>query len=351
MGRGAAWGDGHWAWPALGLALALGVVALWAMGTGAARIPLTEVARILVEPLAASRPDDPAGSLGESREALIVWSVRLPRVLAAVIAGAALAVAGAIMQAATQNPLAEPGLLGVNAGAAFAVVLDLTLAGPAAGSGALVWVAFAGAALAALAVYGLGGTGREGPSPVRLVLAGVVVGTFLAVLTSTLLIFDDQTMDAVRIWTAGSLKGRGLAEVRAVLPHVGLALVAAMVLRDRFTALSLGAEVARGLGQDPMLWRGVSAVLVVMLAGGAVAVAGPVGFVGLVVPHMVRLTVGGDYRRLLPLALLGGALLTLLADTLPRALWGNDLPVGISLALVGAPFFIWLARSRLQVPA
>ena len=326
-----------WRWPALALGLCLGLATLWAISVGAAAFDLRTVAAALADPG------------GDSREALIVWSVRLPRVLAAILSGAALAVAGAIMQAATQNPLADPGLLGVNAGAALAVVTALTLMGPAAPAGLLIWIAFGGAALAAVAVYALGASGRAGPTPVRLVLAGVVVATFLGVLTATMLIYDDQTMDAVRIWTAGSLRGRELGQVLQVAPYVAAGLAAAMLLRDQFTSLSLGTEVARSLGQNPALWRAVSAAVVVVLAGGAVAVAGPVGFVGLVVPHMVRLTMGGDYRRIVPLAALGGALLTLLADVLPRALWDTDIPVGISLALIGAPFFIWLARGRLEL--
>lgn len=324
-----------WRLPALLLAAVLCALAVWALSVGAAAIPIGDVLKALTDPA------------GESRETLIIWSVRLPRVLAAVWVGAALAVAGGIMQAATGNPLADPGLLGVNAGAAFIVVLALVIVGPGASRSTLIWAAFAGAALAAMAVYGLGAMGRSGATPIKLVLAGVVIGTFLGVLTASLLIFDSQTLDAVRLWTAGSLRGRALQDVLAVMPYFALGLVLAMLFRDQFTSLSLGVEVAQGLGQNPALWRGMSALIVVLLAGGAVAIAGPLSFVGLVVPPMARLTVGADYRRILPLAMIGGAVLTLAADVLPRALWSVDVPVGISLALVGAPFFIWQARGRL----
>lgn len=327
-----------WRLAALLLGTCLCIVALWSMGVGAATIPMGTVAAVLIEP-------------DETRASLIVWTVRLPRILAAIIAGAALAVAGAIMQAATSNPLADPGLLGVNAGAAFAVVVGTVLLGPGTAGGTLLWFAFLGSGLAAAAVYGLGAMGRSGPTPVKLVLAGVVVGTFLGVLTAAVLVLDAQTLETVRQWTVGSLRGRDLGDITVVAPYIGLGLILAMIFRDQFTSLSLGSEVAQGLGQNPGLWRGVSAAIVVMIAGGAVAIAGPLGFIGLVVPHMARMTMGSDYRRILPIALVGGAFLTVTADMLPRALLGKDVPVGVSLALIGAPFFIWLARRGLGAVA
>lgn len=328
-------------WRLLTGALAVSVVflAVWALGVGAAKIPLADVWTILAQPQL------------DNREALVIWDVRLPRVLSAVLVGSALSVAGAIMQALTGNPLAEPGILGVNAGAAFAVVALLVIVGPGLGGTAQIWGAFAGATMATIAVYVLGAMGRAGASPVKLVLAGVVVSTLLGVLTASVLILDSQTLDAVRLWTAGSLRGRELNQVLSVAPYVCIGLVLSLLLREQFTVLSLGSDVAHSMGQNPVKWRSIAAVLVVVLAGGAVALAGPIGFVGLVVPHMARLTVGADYRRVFPVALVAGGFLTLLADSLPRALWGNDVPVGISLALIGAPFFIYLARNRLRAAA
>lgn len=317
------------------LTAALAGVGMWSLTVGASLLSYGDIVHAL------SNLDE------DSREAAIVWSVRLPRLLAAIAVGSALAIAGAIMQAATGNPLADPGLLGVNAGAAFGVVILTVVLGPAIPVGVAVWVAFAGAALAAIAVYGLGMQGRSGATPIKLILAGVVVGTFLGTISMSLLILDTQAIDAVRLWTAGSLKGRNLDEVLIVAPYIAFAAAASLVLRDQFTSLSLGPEAARSLGQNPGLWRGISALLVVLLAGSSVAIAGPLGFVGLVVPHIARMIVGADYRRIIPFALLGGAILTVLADTLPRAVWRNDVPVGISLAVIGAPFFIWLARNRL----
>ncbi len=314
------------------LACGLAVMAIWAMGVGASPIGMAEVARALWAPT------------GE-RNDIVVLSVRLPRVLAAMLVGGALAVAGAIMQAVTANPLAEPGLLGVNAGAAFAVVLAIAFFDVSA-AGSLVWAAFAGGAGAAALVYGLGAAGRGDPTPVRLVLAGVVVTTFLAAVTTAVLIFDAQTLDTVRRWTAGSLAGRRMGEVQAVLPYLLIAMAAALLAASQFTTMSLGTDAARSLGQSPALWRGLAALLVVGLAGSSVALAGPLGFVGLMAPHIARMSVGADYRRILPFASLGGAILTLAADTLPRALLGRDVPAGVTLALIGAPFLIWLARRR-----
>lgn len=321
---------GYAALTALSL-LALVVLALWALTVGSSDISLHRALQALLSP-------------ADERADIVIRTVRLPRVIAAISAGAALAVAGAIMQAVTGNPLAEPGLLGVNAGASFAVVLAISLIG-ISGGGQLMWAAFLGAALAAVAVYTLGAAGRSGATPLKLVLAGVVVATFLGALTMSVLILDAQTMDVVRLWTAGSLRNRQMSQILPVLPWLMAALIAALLLREQFTALSLGAETSQALGQNPAMWRILSAVLVVGLAGGSVAIAGPLGFVGLVV-HIVRLSLGPDYRLILPFAALGGAGLALFGDTLPRAALGVDVPLGITMALIGAPFFIWLARRR-----
>ena len=319
------------------LALALAVLAVWALTVGSSHIAFGRVVEALWNP-------------GDAREDLVIWTVRMPRVVAAIAIGAALATAGAIMQAVTGNPLAEPGLLGINAGAAFAVVVTIVMFDNVAVYG-LVWAAFLGAGLAAVIVYVLGSAGRAGATPVRLILAGVVVSTFLGSITAAILTLDAQTLDAVRLWTAGSLRGRTLSDIVPVLPYVGLALAAAMLTRNQYTALSLGSSVAQSLGQNQAVWRGIAALIVVGLAGGSVAIAGPAGFVGLVVPHLARLSVGVDYRWILPFSAIGGALLTIIADTVPRALLGLDVPIGVTLALVGAPYFIWLVRRRRGQPA
>lgn len=281
-----------------------------------------------------------------SREHLLVMNIRLPRVLAGLLAGGALAVSGAVMQAITANPLASPGLLGVNAGAAFAVVIVMTVFGVGFGD-VYVWFAFAGAGIAALLVYTLGAAGTGGQPTVRLVLAGAIVGTFLTAITSAILIFDQSTLDAVRLWTAGSLSGRTMAQVHAIAPYIVCGLVASLFLGRHLMVLRLGTDTARSLGQSTIVWRSIAVFIAVLLAGSAVALAGPIGFVGLVVPHIVRLSTGEDYRWIIPLSAIGGALLVVAADTSGRLLFAaQEFPVGVTMAAIGAPFFIWLARYR-----
>lgn len=273
---------------------------------------------------------------------LILAGIRLPRALAGLLAGAALAVAGAIMQAVTGNPLASPGLLGVNAGAAFSVVLAISVAGIGA-PGLHLWYALAGAAITACIVYLLGRSGGE--STLSLILAGAVMGGFLAALTTVILIYDRHALDQVRLWTAGALGGRRMEDVGATAPFILAGLAAALALRRHLMVLSLGSDVSQGLGQDRRAWLPVALLLVVLLSGGAVALAGPVAFVGLVAPHLVRLVAGPDYRVILPAAALAGPILLLGADTAGHRISGSaSFPVGISTALLGAPFFIWLAR-------
>lgn len=198
----------------------------------------------------------------------------------------------------------------------------------------------------------MGSAGPGGATPLKLALSGAVVATFLGALTTALLMFDQSTLSAVRVWTVGSLAGRSLDAVRAVLPYSALGLVLALAFRGQIMTLSLGAEVAQGIGQNLILWRALAAGMVVLLAGGAVALAGPVAFVGLVVPHMARMLVGADYRWILPYAAVLGALLVLVADTGIRVLAPDrDIPVGITLALLGAPVFVFLARYRIGAVA
>lgn len=307
--------------------------ASWSVATGATRIPLPTIWAAVVD-------------LDGSREHLLVMTIRLPRVLAAVLAGSALAVSGAIMQAVTNNPLASPGLLGINAGAAFAVVLVMTLFGAGAGD-IYMWFAFGGAGAAALLVYAMGSFGPAGHSTIGLVIAGAVVATFLTALTSAVLIFDQNTLDAVRLWTAGSVSGRTMAQNAGVAPYILVGLTVGLLLGRHLVTLSLGAEAARSLGQNQAVWRAIAIGVVILLAGSAVSLAGPIGFVGLVVPHIARLTIGVDYRWIVPFSAVGGALLVVVADLAGRMIFGSqDFPVGVTTALIGAPFFLWLARSR-----
>lgn len=311
---------------------ALPVIALWALNVGNATITLDTLVAAVID-------------FDGSREHVILWEVRLPRMLAGLLAGAQLAVAGAIMQAVTANPLASPGLLGINAGAAFAVVLAIAMAGIDR-TGTLMWLAFLGAGAAAITVYGLGSAGRGGATPLKLALAGAVLTAFLASLTTVILLRDQSTLDNVRLWSVGSLSGRPMSAVLAIGPW-GLAGLAGAILASRpIMTLSLGSDLARTLGQSLGLWRAVSAALVVLLAGAAVALVGPVGFVGLVVPHMARLLVGTDYRWIIAYSAPLGAGLVVLADTALRGLSSVDIPVGVTLALIGGPVFIVLVRRQ-----
>jgi len=318
-----------------GLAAALAavpLVALWAMTVGSSAIPASDIL-------------DAVFGYAGTRNHIVILDVRLPRVLAGLVVGAQLAVAGAIMQAVTGNPLASPGLLGINAGAAFAVVCAIAIAG-IDGMTALTWVAFAGAGAAAGCVYLLGSLGPGGARPLKLVLAGVVLTAFLGSLTATILLLDHRTLDDVRMWSAGMLGGRPLSTVASVAPYGLAGLAAALVTSRHIMTLSLGPDIARSVGLHTGLWRLVAAAVVLLLAGSAVALAGPIGFVGLVVPHLVRGVVGSDYRWIIPYSIPVGALLVVVADTAFRQMAGLDLPVGVTMALIGAPVFITVARRR-----
>jgi iron complex transport system permease protein len=283
-----------------------------------------------------------------STEHLIIRTVRLPRSLIATFVGAALAVSGAIMQGITRNPLASPSILGVNAGASLAVVM-ITFLINSVGLNLYVWFAFAGAGFTAVTVYFLGSLGRGGLTPINLTIAGVAITIFLSSLTRGILIVSQQTLDQIRFWLAGSLAGRDIELLWQVLPYFSLGLLLALLLGRQLTMLSLGEDVAKGLGQRTVLVKLSAALSVVLLAGSSVAIAGPIGFIGLVVPHMTRSLVGLDYRWLLPYAGILGAILLLFADLCARVvLQPQEIPVGLVMPLIGAPFFIHLVRSQVK---
>ncbi|NJK64196.1 MAG: iron ABC transporter permease [Synechococcaceae cyanobacterium SM2_3_1] len=283
-----------------------------------------------------------------STEHLIIRTVRLPRSLVALLVGAALGVAGAIMQGLTRNPLADPGILGINAGAALTVVGTVFFLGPASAS-LYTWSAFAGAGLAAVAVYGLGSLGRSGLTPLNLTIAGAALTAFLSSLTTALLLLSQRTLEEIRFWLAGSVAGRDLVLVGEIFPYVVLGMLAAILLSKQITILSLGDEVATGLGQKTLWIKTAAAAVVVVLAGSSVAAAGPIGFVGLVIPHIIRILVGVDYRWILPYSAVAGGILLLVSDIAARLLIRpQELPVGIMTALVGAPVFLYLARWKIK---
>ncbi|RBM16241.1 iron ABC transporter permease [Prauserella sp. PE36] len=271
---------------------------------------------------------------------------RAVRTLAGLLVGAALGLAGVLMQGITRNPLADPGLLGINAGAAFAVVCAIGLFGVTTALG-YVWFAFAGALFVAVVVYVVGSLGRGGATPVKVALAGAAVSAALVALTTAVLLTDSVTFDQHRFWTVGSLAGRDWDLVAPLTPFVVAGVVAALFLGRALNALSLGDDVASGLGQRVGLARGATAVVTVVLCGAATAIAGPIWFVGLFVAHLARLVTGPDYRWILPYSLLLGPVLVLAADVLGRVVaQPGELQVGIVLSLVGSPFLIMLVRYR-----
>lgn len=281
-----------------------------------------------------------------SYEQTVVRSLRLPRTLIGLCVGAALAVAGATMQAATRNPLAGPSILGVSSGAAFAIVTAVFF-GHLTAPLQYVWFAFVGALGASTLVYFVGSLGQGGASPVKLALAGAVVSALLGAWTTALLLLNQQTLDVVRFWLAGSLAGRDLAVLGTVLPFIVAGLAGALLFGHQLNILSLGDDTARALGMRTGWVRGACALLVVLLTGAAVAAAGPIGFVGLAVPHLVRAVVGPDYRWVLPYSAVVGPGLLLAADILGRVVARpSELQVGIVTAFCGAPFLIYLARRR-----
>ena len=276
----------------------------------------------------------------------IIWDLRLPRALIAITVGAALAVSGALMQGVTRNPLADPGLLGLMAGASFAVVMTSLVFGPAMTNWA-PWIAALGAFVTALAVYAVAHWTPGGPTPLTLTLTGAVISAFLAALVSIVHLLNEDSFDNLRVWLSGSLSGRSLETLGVTAPPIIVALLLGLALAPRVTALAMGDEVAKGLGIKTGPLKLQLLVVVVVLTSSAVALAGPLGFVGLVIPHVARLLVGSDYRWIVPFSALIGAAFLLGTDTLARiAIPPREISTGIITAMVGAPVFIQLVRMR-----
>ena len=281
-----------------------------------------------------------------SNDHLIVRSLRVPRTVIGLGVGAALGLAGAVMQGVSRNPLGDPGILGVEAGASLAVVVAINSFGVGSLTG-YVWFAFAGAAIASVVVYTLGSMGRDGATPVKLALAGAALAAMLGSITSAILLLDVATLDEFRFWVVGSLAGRDGSIATQVMPFLLAGAVLALGSARALNTLALGDDMARSLGQRVRIARAVSALAVVVLSGAAVAAAGPIGFIGLTIPHVARAICGPDYRWVLPWSMVLGPCLLLLADILGRVLARpGELQVGIVTAVIGAPFFIALVRRR-----
>lgn len=318
------------AWLAFPLGLGLLLLAfLLSISVGAKDIPLAEVWRLVFQP-------------DGSTDGLIVQTLRLPRAVAALAVGACLAVSGAMLQGITRNPLAGPGILGVNAGAALAILAVVVFL-PALPARWFVAAAFAGGLLAAGLVYAIAVT--VGLTPVRLALAGVAVGALLAASSNAILILFEERARGALFVLSGSVAGRTWEGLLPVLPWAAGSLALALLSAQLVNLLALGEDVARGLGVRVGLVRAWATALAVLCAAAATSIAGPVGFLGLMAPHLARGLVGADYRRVLPLSAVLGAAILLLADVGARLVDRPlETPVGILITAVGAPFFVYLAR-------
>ena len=273
-----------------------------------------------------------------------VVHARIPRTVLGLLAGAALGLAGAAMQGVARNPLADPGIIGINAGAALAVVTGIYVFGVSSLTG-YIWFAFVGAAAAAVVVYLIASLGRDGATPVKLALAGAALSAGLFSLMNVILVSSRDTLDRFRFWQVGGIAGRDWSVILPGLPFLLLGAAIVLATGRILNNLALGDDIARGLGQRVGLARGITALGIVLLCGSATALAGPIGFVGLVIPHAVRFLTGPDYRWILPFSLVLAPALLLTADVIGRViLLPGEVPAGIMTALVGAPVFVWLVR-------
>ena len=269
---------------------------------------------------------------------------RIPRTVLGLLAGAALGLAGAAMQGVARNPLADPGILGLNAGAALAVVVGIYVFGITSLTG-YIWFAFVGAAAAAVVVYAIASRGRDGATPVKLALAGAALSAGLFSLMNVILVSSQDTLDRFRFWQVGGIAGRDWSVILPGLPFLAVGALIVLLTGRILNSLALGDDIARGLGQRVGLTRAITALGIVLLTGTATALAGPIGFVGLVIPHAVRFLTGPDYRWILPFSLVVAPMLLLASDIIGRVvLLPGEVPAGIMTALVGAPVFVWLIR-------
>ncbi|MEU7179180.1 FecCD family ABC transporter permease [Streptomyces celluloflavus] len=309
----------------------LAVITVLGIAVGAKQVPLDQVWHGLFH-------------YSGSDTDVVVRDVRLPRTLLGLIVGAALGLAGTVMQALTRNPLADPGVLGVNAGASAAVVSAISFLGVTSLTG-YVWFAFAGAAVVSVAVYVLGGT--RNATPVRLALAGTALTAVLVGYINAVNLMDTAALDKMRFWTVGSLAAATMETVTGIAPFLAVGAVLALLIARPLNAVALGDDQAKALGARLTRTRVLSMAAVTLLCGGATAVCGPIVYVGLMVPHAVRAVTGPDMRWILPYSAVLSPVLLLGADILGRVVARpGELQVGIVTAVIGGPVFIYLVRRR-----
>lgn len=306
------------------------VVSLYSIAYGAISIPLSDLLAVL-------------SGQQESVYRTIIMDLRLPRVLIGILVGACLAASGALLQGVMKNPLADPGIIGVSAGGGLAAMVTMVILPQF--SYLLPVTAFIGAFITAIIIYFM--AWEHGASPVKIVLAGVAVNALLGAVTNGIMVVFSDRVQAVLPWLSGGLNGRSWHHLEFMAPYALIGLVLCLFAIQPANLLLLGDDSAKLLGQRVELQRFLLIMLAALLAGAAVSVAGLVGFVGLVVPHMIRLLIGEDYRFLLPYSMVGGGVLVVLADQIARS-WFDpiELPVGILLAVIGAPFFLYLLKRK-----
>lgn len=314
--------------------IVLVLVVLASLAIGTRDMPLSEVLDAFFNP---SGSDDQ----------LVVLELRLPRTLLGILVGMGLGLAGGLIQALTRNPLADPGILGINAGASFAVTIGIGFFGVTSING-YIWFAFVGALLATTGVYIIGSSGRNrSVDPIRLTLAGVAVAAVLAGLTKGILLTNERAFDAFRSWDVGAIAGRGFDTITAVAPFIIIGIVLALFLSHSLNAVALGDDLAASLGTSVNRTRVFSILAVTLLAGGATAAAGPIGFIGLMIPHIARWIVGPDQRWILSYSVILSPILLLVSDVLGRIVMKpGELQVGVVTAFVGAPVLIALVRRK-----
>jgi iron complex transport system permease protein len=322
---------------AAGLVLALGLLAV----VGFASIALGSRAITPSTLLHAFTAFDPT-----STEHTVIRDMRVPRTVLGLAVGCALGLSGALLQGVARNPLADPGILGINAGAAVAIVLAVLVLGVQSAS-TYVWFAFAGAAVATVLVYGIASFGREGATPVKLALAGVAVTAAFSSVTSAVLLTNVDALEQMRIWQVGALAGRYAPVLHQLAPYFVIGTLVALLAGRALNGLAFGDDIARALGQRVALSRAVLFATVAVLCGAATAACGPIVFLGLVVPHVARLITGPDYRWILGYSAVLGPLVLLACDIVGRLVVApGELQVGVVIGLVGAPLFVVLVRYR-----
>lgn len=321
-----------WRMLMLGLFVILAAIGCFlSVAKGAADISLSQIFTILLHPQAA--PQDQ-----------IIWNIRLPRMIVGALVGMNLALSGCILQAVMRNPLADPHIIGISSGAGISGITVMILF-PAL-EYLITPVAFVGAMAAAVAIYIL--AWKNGIKPVRIILAGVAVSAFLGAGISGLLIFYSDRVNGALMWMVGGLAARSWPHVSIIVPYAVVGLILAVLSSHYLNILQLGDDMAKGLGVHVEITRIILTAIAALLAASAVSVVGLLGFVGLVIPHISRLILGSDYRYLVPGAAILGVAIVTLSDTFARVVFAPvELPVGIIMAFIGAPFFLFLLRREL----